>query len=78
MLMVKLALMDQETWDYRMLLFSQAFGELVQMQVALRQFAVDESSVSRYIYHRLLGHEIDDFIMRCNLPKHFSAPNLPE
>ncbi len=48
------------------------------MQAALRQFAVDESSVSGYIYHRLLGHEIDDVIMRCNLPKHFSAPNLPE
>ena len=49
-----------------------------RMQAALRQFAVDESSVSGYIYHRLLGHEIDDVIMRCNLPKHFSAPNLPE
>lgn len=48
------------------------------MQAALRKFAVDESSVSGYIYHRLLGHEIEDVVMRCSLPKLFSAPNLPE
>lgn len=30
-----------------------------RMQSALRKFAVDESSVSAYIYHRLLGHEVD-------------------
>ncbi|RWS29734.1 regulator of nonsense transcripts 1-like protein [Leptotrombidium deliense] len=49
-----------------------------RMQAALRKFAVDETSVSGYIYHRLLGHEIEDVVMRCSLPKHFSAPNLPE
>lgn len=48
------------------------------MQAALRKFAVDESSVSGYIFHRLLGHEIEDVVMRCPLPKLFSAPNLPE
>lgn len=48
------------------------------MQSALRKFAVDESSVSAYIYHRLLGHEVEDVVFRLHLPKHFSAPHLPE
>lgn len=48
------------------------------MQAALRKFAMEESSVSGYIYHKLLGHEIEDVIMRCGLPKQFSAPNLPD
>ncbi|XP_044736532.1 regulator of nonsense transcripts 1 homolog isoform X1 [Chrysoperla carnea] len=49
-----------------------------RMQLALRKFAVDDSSVSAYIYHRLLGHEVDEVLFRCHLPKHFSAPNLPD
>lgn len=48
------------------------------MQAALRKFAVDETSVSAYIYHKLLGHEVEDVVIRCQLPKHFSAANLPE
>lgn len=49
------------------------------MQAALRKFAVDDSSVSPYIYHRLLGHvEMDELIFRhIHLPKQLSAPNLP-
>ncbi|KAI1296879.1 Regulator of nonsense transcripts 1 [Halotydeus destructor] len=49
-----------------------------RMQTALKKFAVDEASVSGYIYHKLLGHEIEDVMMRAPLPKQFSAPNLPE
>src|SRR5437870_1827448 len=49
-----------------------------RMQTALRRFAVDESSVSTYIYHRLLGHDVEEALFRCQLPKHFSAPNLPD
>ena len=30
-----------------------------RMQTALKTFAVDETSVSGYIYHRLLGHEVE-------------------
>jgi regulator of nonsense transcripts 1 len=48
------------------------------MQLALRKFAVDDSSVSGYIYHRLLGHDVEEVLFRCHLPKHFSAPNLPD
>jgi len=49
-----------------------------RMQTALKKFAVDDSSVSAYIYHRLLGHEVDDVLFRTHLPRHFSAPNLPD
>ena len=28
------------------------------MQNALKMIAVDENSVSTYLYHRLLGHEV--------------------
>ncbi|CAH1637348.1 unnamed protein product [Spodoptera littoralis] len=49
-----------------------------RMQLALRKFAVDDSSVSGYIYRRLLGHEVEEVLFRVHLPKHFSAPNLPD
>lgn len=49
-----------------------------RMQSALKTFAVDDSSVWGYIYHKLLGHEVEDITMKCTLPKRFSAPGLPE
>lgn len=49
-----------------------------RMQASLKKFAVDDSSVSTYIYHKLLGHEVEDVLFRCQLPRHFSAPNLPD
>lgn len=29
------------------------------MQTALKTFAVDDTSVSGFLYHRLLGHEVE-------------------
>ncbi len=49
-----------------------------RMQVAMRNFAVDELSVSGYIFHKLLGHEVAAGPMKTTLPKKFSAPGLPE
>jgi len=49
-----------------------------RMQVAMRNFAVDEMSVSGYIFHKLLGHEVASGPMKTTLPKKFSAPGLPE
>ena len=49
-----------------------------RMQTALKTFAVDETSVSGYIYHRLLGHEVEQPTLRVNLPRRFGAPGLPE
>lgn len=48
------------------------------MQAAMKTFAVDEHSVSAYIYHKLLGHEMEEVVMKTSLPKRFSAPGLPE
>ena len=44
----------------------------------MKTFAVDETSVSGYIYHKLLGHQVEEVAIRCQLPKRFSAPGLPE
>uniref|UniRef100_A0A3Q1C453 Upf1 domain-containing protein n=1 Tax=Amphiprion ocellaris TaxID=80972 RepID=A0A3Q1C453_AMPOC len=43
---------------------------------ALKTFAVDETSVSGYIYHKLLGHEVEDVTIKCQLPKRFTAQGL--
>lgn len=49
-----------------------------RMQAAMKTFAVDEQSVSGFIYHKLLGHEVDPVTLRTAMPKRFSAPGLPE
>lgn len=49
------------------------------MQMAMKTFAVDEQSVSGYIYRKLLGHEAPvPQVLRTQMPKRVSAPNLPE
>ena len=49
-----------------------------RMQRAMKMFAVDETSVSGFLYHRLLGHEVEQQTLRVHMPKRFSAPGLPE
>lgn len=49
-----------------------------RMQAAMKAFALDEMSVSGYIYHRLLGNEVAAVPMKSQLPKRFSAPSLPD
>ncbi|OIT06211.1 PREDICTED: regulator of nonsense transcripts 1 homolog [Nicotiana attenuata] len=49
-----------------------------RMQSAMKTFAVDETSVSGYIYHHLLGHEVEMQMVRNALPRRFGAPGLPE
>lgn len=49
-----------------------------RMQRALRSFAVDETSVSGYLYHSILGHEVADPKLRTAIPKKLSAPGLPD
>jgi regulator of nonsense transcripts 1 len=44
----------------------------------MKTFAVDEQSVSGFIYHKLLGHEVEPVTLRTAMPKRFSAPGLPE
>lgn len=37
----------------------------------MKTFAVDETSVSGYIYHKLLGHEVEEQNVKCTLPKRY-------
>lgn len=59
-------------------LVSVFLSPLSRMQSALKTFAVDETSVSGYIYHKLLGHEVEDVVIKCQLPKRFTAQGLPD
>ncbi|MCP9260186.1 Regulator of nonsense transcripts 1 [Dirofilaria immitis] len=49
-----------------------------RMQAALSLLSQDENCVSQFIYHKLMGHDIDDIIFKVSLPKRFSVPGLPE
>eukprot|EP00357_Protocruzia_adherens_P001695 CAMPEP_0115019440 /NCGR_PEP_ID=MMETSP0216-20121206/29450_1 /TAXON_ID=223996 /ORGANISM="Protocruzia adherens, Strain Boccale" /LENGTH=976 /DNA_ID=CAMNT_0002390921 /DNA_START=79 /DNA_END=3010 /DNA_ORIENTATION=- len=49
-----------------------------RMKLALKDFQLDETSLSNYLYQRLLGHEVQAPKLQVNLPKQYSAPGLPE
>ncbi|EGW31946.1 ATP-dependent helicase NAM7 [Spathaspora passalidarum NRRL Y-27907] len=49
-----------------------------RMQQAMKDFATDETSVSSYIYHKLLGHEVVPIEFDTELPQRFSHPALTE
>jgi regulator of nonsense transcripts 1 len=49
-----------------------------RMQAALKTFAVDDTSVSGYLYHRLLGHDVEAQVLRTVVPARLSVPGLPE
>jgi regulator of nonsense transcripts 1 len=49
-----------------------------RMQSAMKTFAVDDTSVSGYLYHRLLGHDVEPQSLRVSVPRRFSVPGLPE
>ena len=49
-----------------------------RIQEALAKFAKEETSVSGFIYHKLLGHEIEQVSFKNTLPIVFSVPGLTE
>jgi regulator of nonsense transcripts 1 len=50
-----------------------------RMHAAMRTFAVNETSVSGYLFHRILGHVVADQIIQTNkVPARLSAPGLPD
>ncbi|KAF6768494.1 hypothetical protein AHF37_08761 [Paragonimus kellicotti] len=49
-----------------------------RMLRAIQQVNDDNLSLPPYIFHRLLGLEMDEMVLKCNLPKRYSAPDLPE
>jgi regulator of nonsense transcripts 1 len=46
-----------------------------RMQHAMRQLALDDASVSPYLYHHLMGHPVETQTIRTPFPRHISAPN---
>ena len=48
-----------------------------RMQSALKTFAVDDTSVSGFLYHRLLGHEVENQTLKVVMPADLSVPGLP-
>eukprot|EP00529_Nitzschia_sp_RCC80_P005463 CAMPEP_0113504498 /NCGR_PEP_ID=MMETSP0014_2-20120614/34747_1 /TAXON_ID=2857 /ORGANISM="Nitzschia sp." /LENGTH=1043 /DNA_ID=CAMNT_0000399611 /DNA_START=152 /DNA_END=3283 /DNA_ORIENTATION=- /assembly_acc=CAM_ASM_000159 len=49
-----------------------------RMQNALKTFAIDDTSVTGYIYHKLLGHAVEEQrIASAKIPKDFNVPGLP-
>eukprot|EP00127_Corallochytrium_limacisporum_P000235 Clim_evm3s8 gene=Clim_evmTU3s8 len=49
-----------------------------RMQQALKTFAINEHSVSAYLYHALLGHKTEPTLIPHSVNGRFSAPGLPE
>ena len=49
-----------------------------RMQKAMKTFAVDEFSVTGFLYHTILGHPIEPQIIKTALPAKIHAPGLPE
>ncbi|KAF5113276.1 hypothetical protein DV495_003583 [Geotrichum candidum] len=49
-----------------------------RIQYSLKQFAADEYSVSGYIYHKLLGHEVNSQFFDTEIPEDLSVPGIAE
>lgn len=49
-----------------------------RMKKALKTFAMDQTSVSGYLYHKLLGHELAAQIRKVSPPSNYSINGLPE
>lgn len=49
-----------------------------RMQLAMKTFALDERSVSGFLFHKLLGHEVQVAPTKPTMPRKFTAPNLPD
>ena len=45
-----------------------------RMQAALKSFTHDNTCISGYLYHALLGHEVAAPPVRGSVPRRFSAP----
>jgi len=89
---VKLSASDEITLELRSAHgapLDQTFGFIVEfvwkstsfdrMQKALKTFAIDEFSVTGYLYHLLLGHEAEaPQPLKISVPANIFAPGLPE
>ena len=48
-----------------------------RMQAAMKKFAVDDKSVSGFLYHKILGHEVEDQTISVKLPHKYNVDGLP-
>ena len=44
---------------------------LSRMRAAVHKFAIDKTSMNAYLYHRLLGHLVEERPIGCKLPKRY-------
>lgn len=58
--------------------FVWKFASFDRMLFSLKSFCYGKNSVSPYIFHRILGHEVDSQSLMFPLPKRISAPGMPE
>ncbi|EDV26532.1 uncharacterized protein TRIADDRAFT_54641 [Trichoplax adhaerens] len=49
-----------------------------RMRAAVHKFAIDKTSMNGYLYHRLLGHLVEERPISCKLPKRIAVSGLPE
>ncbi len=49
-----------------------------RMRLALKVFMKDETSISNYIFYKLLGYNTQEQFIRAMIPKKLSVPGLPE
>ena len=49
-----------------------------RMRLALKVFMRDESSLSNYIFYKILGYTTQEQFIKTNIPKHLSVDGLPE
>ncbi|OAQ75279.1 ATP-dependent helicase NAM7 [Purpureocillium lilacinum] len=49
-----------------------------RMQLAMKNFAIDDMTVSGYLFHVLLGRDVQLQPMKATQPKKWSAPGLPD
>lgn len=47
-----------------------------RIQKALKEFATEETSVSGYLYHKLLGHDVKNIVFSHEIPTDFSVPGI--
>mmetsp|Transcript_11925 Transcript_11925/g.17981 ORF Transcript_11925/g.17981 Transcript_11925/m.17981 type:complete len:1012 (-) Transcript_11925:1834-4869(-) len=48
-----------------------------RMQNALKTFAIDDTSVTGYIYHMLLGHAVEEQRIAAKVPENFEVDGIP-
>lgn len=49
-----------------------------RMQAALKTLAVDDTCISAFLFHSLLGHDVAPQVLKVAQPKRYHAPGLPE